>query len=107
MYHLVPVDRLLRDRTWLASAHRGPCCVSAPNEALARRFAAQAFWVPAVAAELTPQREAPAAPWSERRLVGARELATPSDQEAPPQGAIFVPADPGCPGGMFVALGRS
>lgn len=104
MYHLVPVAGLLRDRAWNASVHRGPCCVCAPSEALARRFAGQAFWVPAVAADAA-RSEVPTTPWSENRFVGARELASSATGEPPPVGAIFVPADPDRPDGVFVALG--
>lgn len=104
MYHLVPVADLLRDRAWKASVHRGPCCVCAPSEALARRFAGQAFWVPAVAADAA-RPGFPNTPWSQDRLVGARELASSAADESPPLGAIFVPADPDRPDGVFVALG--
>ena len=110
IYYLLPVASLLRDRAWSASAHQGPCCVCAPREALARRFAGQAFWVPAAAAfgAAAPWPAAtPTSPWSQRRLVKARELATPEDVEPPPLGRIFVPADPDRPDDVFVALGRT
>jgi hypothetical protein len=105
IYHLVPVAPLLRDRAWIASAHQGPCCVCSPSEALARRFAGEAFREP-VPGAARQAAVAAATPWSERRLVGARELASPEDVEPPPLGTIFVPADPDRPDGAFVALGR-
>jgi hypothetical protein len=69
VWKLTPTD--LADPNWEASSHRGPAVVRAPNEAAARKAAAEAF---DVATHFPPRGGAKFPPWHSPALVKAERI---------------------------------
>ena len=101
LFGLIPDRAAQNHPDWVASTHRGPCYVAAPDERRARIYAANAFFNAAA-----PRSEAglmPASPWTSRTLVISDPMIGWSIG-AVTEGTILIPADPTDPHGDYQAL---